>query len=107
MQPERRPDHLAVAFLHGSVPSRRERTPSYSIIRPSVRGGPHFAPKAKRVIYLFQSGEPSQIEGCFALRIVRAPRGSCLENRLRSRAIRETTSRADLVVGLLLALASS
>ena len=25
-------------------------------------GLPHFAPKAKRVIYLFQSGGPSQIE---------------------------------------------
>ena len=25
-------------------------------------GGPHFAPKAKRVIYLFQSGGPSQME---------------------------------------------
>src|SRR5262245_60027990 len=25
-------------------------------------GTPHFAPKAKRVIYLFQSGGPSQIE---------------------------------------------
>ncbi len=25
-------------------------------------GGPHFAPKAKRVIYLFQSGGPSQID---------------------------------------------
>jgi len=27
-----------------------------------VLGGPHFAPKAKRVIYLFQSGAPSQID---------------------------------------------
>ncbi|HCO82386.1 MAG TPA: sulfatase, partial [Arenibacter sp.] len=25
-------------------------------------GIPHFAPKAKRVIYLFQSGAPSQLE---------------------------------------------
>ena len=34
--------------------------------RPSATGGlpglPHFAPKAKRVIYLFQSGGPSQID---------------------------------------------
>ena len=27
-----------------------------------VLGGPHFAPRAKRVIYLFQSGGPSQME---------------------------------------------
>ena len=27
-----------------------------------VIGGPHFAPKAKRIIYLFQSGGPSQME---------------------------------------------
>ena len=35
-------------------------------LRAAVHGGlpelPHFAPKAKRVIYLFQSGGPSQIE---------------------------------------------
>ena len=29
---------------------------------PGVLGKTHFAPKAKRVIYLFQSGAPSQIE---------------------------------------------
>ncbi len=27
-----------------------------------VMGGPHFAPKAKRIIYLFQSGGPSQLD---------------------------------------------
>jgi hypothetical protein len=30
--------------------------------QPGLPGLPHFAPKAKRVIYLFQSGGPSQIE---------------------------------------------
>ncbi|RYC70964.1 DUF1501 domain-containing protein [Spirosoma sordidisoli] len=30
--------------------------------QPSGTGGPHFAPKIKRVIYLFQSGAPSQLE---------------------------------------------
>src|SRR5690242_15133024 len=29
---------------------------------PALPGLPHFAPKAKRVIYLFQSGGPSQME---------------------------------------------
>ncbi|MCC6155491.1 MAG: DUF1501 domain-containing protein, partial [Candidatus Hydrogenedentes bacterium] len=27
-----------------------------------VLGSPHFAPKAKRIIYLFQSGGPSQLD---------------------------------------------
>jgi len=35
-------------------------------VAPHVEGGlpglPHFAPKAKRVIYLFQSGAPSQLD---------------------------------------------
>jgi uncharacterized protein DUF1501 len=30
--------------------------------QPGLPGMPHFAPKAKRIIYLFQSGGPSQIE---------------------------------------------
>src|SRR5262249_36112281 len=38
----------------------------YTAVRPDaptgLRGLPHFTPKAKRVIYLFQSGGPSQIE---------------------------------------------
>ncbi len=29
---------------------------------PAVSGIPHFAPKAKRIIYLFQNGAPSQLE---------------------------------------------
>ena len=36
-------------------------TPSLDKLRSSL-GNPHFAPKAKRVIYLFQSGGPSQID---------------------------------------------
>lgn len=39
-------------------------TPSnvYAQTHTSLSGGPHFLPKAKRVIYLFQSGGPSQME---------------------------------------------
>ncbi|MBX3178812.1 MAG: DUF1501 domain-containing protein [Candidatus Hydrogenedentes bacterium] len=33
-----------------------------AVKRPSALAAPHFAPKAKRVIYLFQSGGPSQLE---------------------------------------------
>src|SRR5436190_14334929 len=29
---------------------------------PALPGLPHFAPKAKRIIYLFQSGAPSQMD---------------------------------------------
>lgn len=35
--------------------------PNYSASK-GILGKPHFAPKAKRVIYLFQSGGPSQLE---------------------------------------------
>jgi hypothetical protein len=31
-------------------------------VNPVLNGVPHFAPKAKRVIYLFQNGAPSQLE---------------------------------------------
>jgi hypothetical protein len=31
-------------------------------LETQLPGGPHFAPKAKRIIYLFQSGAPSQFE---------------------------------------------
>src|SRR2546423_6503854 len=34
-----------------------KKLPSYGIINPL-----HFAPRAKRVIYLFQSGAPSQLD---------------------------------------------
>ena len=33
-----------------------------SLVQPALPGLPHFAPKAKRVIFLTQSGGPSQIE---------------------------------------------
>jgi hypothetical protein len=36
--------------------------PSVSGLGTGVLGGPHFTPKAKRVIYLFQSGAPSQLD---------------------------------------------
>jgi hypothetical protein len=44
----------------------RERSMAANVPRvtgvPGLPGLPHFAPKAKRVIYLFQSGAPSQID---------------------------------------------
>ena len=43
----------------GSVARPRQRTQSADPLAPKK---PHFAPKAKRVIYLFQAGAPSQLD---------------------------------------------
>lgn len=48
---------LALAELLG-----KEQAHSASPIDRGVLGGTHFAPKAKRIIYLFMSGGPSQID---------------------------------------------
>ena len=37
-------------------------SPKKSLEESIMAGIPHFAPKAKRVIYLFQNGAPSQLE---------------------------------------------
>src|SRR5438270_13646476 len=41
--------------LHAGPEEKRQAT-------DSLPGRPHFPPKAKRIIYLFQSGAPSQID---------------------------------------------
>ena len=46
-------------------------------------GVPHFAPKAKRVIYLFQSGGPSQLEMFDDKPLVREKQGSELPESIR------------------------
>ncbi|MFO0909222.1 MAG: DUF1501 domain-containing protein [Isosphaeraceae bacterium] len=51
---------LALRSLLGADASRASE-PSRSAMT-SLPGLPHFAPRAKRVIYLFQSGAPSQID---------------------------------------------
>ncbi len=54
---------------------------------PAAAGGPaglpHFAPKAKRVIYLFQSGGPSQLEMFDDKPLVREKHGSELPESIR------------------------
>ncbi len=45
------------SLLTGDLPAAEPRTPT-----GGLPGLPHFAPKAKRVIYLFQSGAPSQMD---------------------------------------------
>ena len=48
---------LGIAALANLLHASESRTPA-----PGLPGFPNFAPKAKRVIYLFQSGGPSQME---------------------------------------------
>ena len=43
-------------------PTRRPDTASATAADGGLPGLPHFPPKAKRVIYLFQSGAPSQLD---------------------------------------------
>ena len=55
----------ALAFLLGKDLLADETTAQHPAIKPAeggLPGLPHFAPKAKRVIWLFQSGGPSQME---------------------------------------------
>ena len=55
---------LAGALGLGTAPLATLLNQETSAAGPVVRGLPglpHFAPKAKRVIYLFQSGAPSQL----------------------------------------------
>ena len=48
---------MALASLgHGRV------VPADDAARSIARLAPHFAPRAKRIIYLFQSGGPSQLD---------------------------------------------
>ena len=47
---------LGAAALSAILPSTAQANDSFHKI------GPHFAPKVKRVIYLHQSGAPSQLE---------------------------------------------
>ena len=50
----------ALASLVGCGPSSNEITTNTTL--KGVLGSPHLTPKARRVIYLFQSGGPSQLE---------------------------------------------
>src|SRR5690348_1261268 len=38
------------------------KTPGSALAHPTLAGLPHFAPKAKRLIYLFMNGGPSQMD---------------------------------------------
>ena len=49
---------IALGSLLGQEPARGASAEEIG----GLAGLPHFAPKAKRVIYLFQSGAPSQLD---------------------------------------------
>src|SRR5262252_7223482 len=54
----------SAGFIDGRKPFRAEsiRNPQSAIKNPLAPKQPHFKPKAKRVIYLFMAGGPSQFE---------------------------------------------
>ena len=53
---------VALASLLADGRARRTRPSRRESAGGGLPGLPHFAPKAKRVIYLFQSGAPSQLD---------------------------------------------
>lgn len=71
----------ALASLLGPQVKAAEKTEPAVI--GGLRGIPHFAPKAKRVIYLFQSGGPSQLELFDDKPLVREKHGTELPASIR------------------------
>ncbi len=53
---------LASLLFPEVVKAAKSKTPSAPKAHPALPGLPHFAPKAKRIIYLFMNGAPSQID---------------------------------------------
>ncbi|MFN0129009.1 MAG: DUF1501 domain-containing protein [Verrucomicrobiales bacterium] len=53
---------LALAWLMGQEKSRAAATVAPGSAHPALPGFPHFAPKAKRLVYLHMNGAPSQID---------------------------------------------
>jgi hypothetical protein len=78
----------AAALASLLKPAIGDDTPQGSAAAPGPRVGglagiPHFAPKAKRVIYLFQSGGPSQIELFDEKPLLKEKHGSELPDSVR------------------------
>ena len=53
---------LGTATLASLLAREASAAPSATPTRSHVASGPHLVPKAKRVVYLFQSGGPSHLE---------------------------------------------
>ncbi|HBJ39076.1 MAG TPA: sulfatase [Planctomycetaceae bacterium] len=64
-------------------PERLAAATQSPVVIGGLPGLPHFAPKAKRVIYLFQSGGPSQLELFDDKPLVREKHGSELPDSIR------------------------
>jgi hypothetical protein len=72
-----------VAALTSLLGDQAIAAPQKSPIIGGLPGVPHFAPKAKRVIYLFQSGGPSQLELFDDKPLVREKHGTELPASIR------------------------
>src|SRR6266568_2673376 len=53
---------MALGSLLGDLLNPAARAAAAAPARPLAPKAPHFAPKAKRVIYLFQAGAPSHLD---------------------------------------------
>ena len=53
---------VALASMLGHRASAEPQEATSGVINPLAPRKPHFAPKAKRIIYLFQNGAPSQLD---------------------------------------------
>jgi hypothetical protein len=76
---------LALGSLLGTFTSCSNQ-PAAEVMKSSVEGmlsQPHFAPKAKRIIYLFQSGGPSQLDLFDYKPILEKRRGEDLPESIR------------------------
>ncbi|MEM7369653.1 MAG: DUF1501 domain-containing protein [Bacteroidota bacterium] len=76
---------IGAAALGSLLPAcMNQTTHSLSNIDMGLLGAPHFAPKAKRVIYLFQSGGPAQMELYDHKPLLREKQGSELPDSIRN-----------------------
>jgi hypothetical protein len=74
------------SLLNPALGDEAKRDASKSVPSPRIGGLeniPHFAPKAKRVIYLFQSGGPSQLELFDPKPLLKEKHGSELPDSIR------------------------
>ena len=69
--------------LLSAHPGHRNRKKASTPTGTALSGLPHFTPKAKRVIYLFQSGGPSQLDLFDEKTAMKALRGQDLPDSVR------------------------
>ncbi len=74
----------SVLSQEGRAQDRPAAGADASPAKPGLPNLPHFAPKAKRIIYLFQSGGPSQLELFDDKALVREKHGNELPDSIRN-----------------------